>query len=78
MATHLVARRSFFSAVLILAPLTFPLWVSLSRISDHRHHPHDVIAGALAGILAATVSFLVYVPKPDSPFETSDNDVIAL
>ncbi|KAJ9055032.1 hypothetical protein DSO57_1008377 [Entomophthora muscae] len=55
-------RRSFFRATLVMAPLAFPLWVSISRIADYRHHPHDVIAGAITGILAASVSYFLYSP----------------
>ena len=35
------------------------LWISLTRISDYRHHPLDVIFGALVGMTFATVTLIV-------------------
>ncbi|KAJ9078593.1 hypothetical protein DSO57_1005157 [Entomophthora muscae] len=74
----LSTRRSFFRATLVMAPLAFPLWVSISRITDYRHHPHDVIAGAITGILAASVSYFLYSPtsSEESPFEELELNVI--
>ena len=34
-----------------LLSLLLAAFVSLSRISDHRHHPVDVLAGASVGVL---------------------------
>lgn len=40
------------------------LWVAISRIEDHRHHPRDVIAGGLIGFVSAVVAYLFYFPSP--------------
>jgi len=40
-----------------LTLITFALFVALSRVSDHKHHPTDVIAGSLIGILCALFTF---------------------
>ena len=34
------------------------LWISLTRISDYFHHPVDVAAGGLIGILFACITLL--------------------
>ncbi|EME28653.1 Lipid phosphate phosphohydrolase 3 [Galdieria sulphuraria] len=40
-----------------LLPLAFGLYVGASRIVDNRHHPADVVAGSLLGILFASIFF---------------------
>ncbi|GJQ13142.1 hypothetical protein GpartN1_g4933.t1 [Galdieria partita] len=43
--------------VVSLLPLTFGFYVGASRIVDNRHHPADVVAGSLLGILFASIFF---------------------
>lgn len=38
-------------------PLSFALWVGITRISDYRHNPTDVIGGALVGAFFASVGW---------------------
>ncbi|KAI0219245.1 hypothetical protein L0F63_001594 [Massospora cicadina] len=61
-------KGRLFNVALVMVPLSFPVWVSLSRIADHRHHPHDVIAGGITGIVAATISYFLYFPSLNSDF----------
>jgi hypothetical protein len=36
--------------------MTIQVYVAASRVTDNRHHPADVVAGLLAGCLAAVFS----------------------
>lgn len=38
--------------------LILAIFTSLSRISDHKHHPTDVLAGACLGIVLSFISFI--------------------
>ncbi|KAG6825501.1 hypothetical protein H0H92_003488, partial [Tricholoma furcatifolium] len=51
---------------LTLLPLCWASFVAISRIQDYRHHKEDVIVGSLLGIMAATVSYLIFWPNPFS------------
>ncbi|MBW0497231.1 hypothetical protein O181_036946 [Austropuccinia psidii MF-1] len=44
--------------------LLVALWIALTRIQDHRHHPQDVIAGSLIGLISAFIAYLLYFPSP--------------
>lgn len=52
-----VSKRVASSQSLLLGPwlqllsLLLAAFASLSRISDHRHHPVDVLAGATVGVV---------------------------
>lgn len=41
------------------ACITWALLCALSRINDHRHHPHDVMAGSIFGAVFGLVSVSV-------------------
>ncbi|KAK4527248.1 hypothetical protein GAYE_SCF37G5170 [Galdieria yellowstonensis] len=43
--------------VIALFPLAFGFYVGASRIVDNRHHPADVVAGSLLGIVFASIFF---------------------
>merc|ERR1712083_1031093 len=57
-----VSKRVASSQSLLLGPwlqllsLLLAAFASLSRISDHRHHPIDVLAGATVGIVIGLLS----------------------
>jgi len=57
--------RRFVRGLKIVRPflqfgmIILSLWISLTRISDYRHHPLDVIFGAIVGMSFATVTLVV-------------------
>jgi len=78
-----VGRRVSTSHSLLLAPwlqlfsLLLAAFASLSRISDHRHHPVDVLAGATVGVvigLVAAFSILELSSKKLGGEEVAKND----
>ena len=44
-----------------LSLVTFAFFVALSRVSDNKHHPTDVLAGSLIGIAVALVTYSFHV-----------------
>lgn len=54
-------RSQFLLLSMQLLCLTWACFCSVSRITDHRHHWWDVLAGSLLGVIFAslTVSFLI-------------------
>ena len=46
-----------------------------SRLEDHRHHLSDVVVGSVIGILASSVTYLIYFP---SAFSSSSLDIMHL
>lgn len=38
-------------------PLAFAAWVATSRLVDNWHHPSDVVAGSVIGLLCSTLSY---------------------
>lgn len=54
-------HRSGLKLFLMLSSLSLALLTSFSRISDHRHHPTDVLAGMLLGAAVATVTVLYFL-----------------
>ncbi len=46
---------------------TLAFYVSLTRISDYKHHPGDVVAGALVGVFFASINLLVLVDLFNRP-----------
>lgn len=47
-------------AIGVLIPVVTALFVSLSRVSDYRHHWQDVLAGIIIGISVGTFSVWIY------------------
>lgn len=45
------------SRTIQLGLVTFAFFVALSRVTDNKHHPTDVLAGSLIGILCALITF---------------------
>ena len=43
----------FFQAILISSAL----YISLTRVTDNKHHPTDVLVGAVLGIVLASIAF---------------------
>eukprot|EP01055_Gregarina_sp_Pseudo9_P004832 Gregarina_sp_Pseudo_9__4831@NODE_504_length_2678_cov_50_636605_g475_i0_p1_GENE_NODE_504_length_2678_cov_50_636605_g475_i0NODE_504_length_2678_cov_50_636605_g475_i0_p1_ORF_typecomplete_len392_score46_89PAP2/PF01569_21/1_9e03PAP2/PF01569_21/2_6e26PAP2_3/PF14378_6/0_00026UPF0060/PF02694_15/2_9e03UPF0060/PF02694_15/0_059DUF3169/PF11368_8/0_085DUF3169/PF11368_8/1_6e03DUF2207/PF09972_9/21DUF2207/PF09972_9/1_7_NODE_504_length_2678_cov_50_636605_g475_i015022629 len=39
-----------------------PVSIAVSRTSDYRHHPTDVIGGTIIGVIIAIISFVFYFP----------------
>ena len=68
-----------FKSLQVLRPflqfgiLLLAIHISLTRITDHYHHPHDVVTGALAGTLTAVVMLIFYLQILDRPFVMSAN-----
>ncbi|KAK4525156.1 hypothetical protein GAYE_SCF08G3062 [Galdieria yellowstonensis] len=44
-----------------IVPLTFVLWVGVTRITDHRQHHVSVVAGWLLGMVFATLLFITTI-----------------
>ncbi len=65
--------RVVFRGLKILRPFlqfgifTLAFYVSLTRISDYKHHPGDVVAGALVGVFFASINLLVLVDLFNRP-----------
>lgn len=47
-----------------LLPLVWASFVAITRIEDYRHHPEDVIAGSLIGIISAWIFYIMFWPNP--------------
>jgi len=39
----------------------FAMWVAMTRITDHMHHPGDVIGGSLLGIMVSIINITVFM-----------------
>ncbi|KAJ7642760.1 lipid phosphate phosphatase 1 [Mycena polygramma] len=51
---------------LTLLPLSWALFVAVTRLQDYRHHKEDVIAGGLIGVLCGVICYLAFWPSPFS------------
>ncbi len=57
--------RVLFRGLKILRPFlqfgvfTLAFYICLTRVSDYKHHPADVVAGGIVGIFFATINLLV-------------------
>ncbi|ORY88096.1 phosphatidic acid phosphatase type 2/haloperoxidase, partial [Leucosporidium creatinivorum] len=49
---------------LAVSPLFLAVWICITRLEDHMHHPTDVLAGSTIGILSALAAYLIYYPSP--------------
>src|SRR5438132_3690985 len=47
----------FWQILVLILPLYFATWVSITRIMDYRHFPFQIIIGGLIGIGAALTSY---------------------
>lgn len=56
-------RGEVWKTFIVLVPLLAASLVALSRIQDARHHPFDVIFGAIVGMLVAWGSYRQYYPS---------------
>lgn len=64
----------FCSGLLLLL---YPLYVSISRTQDYRHHYQDVLVGSLIGIICAYTSYKLYYPCLDDEFcNYSDRQIL--
>eukprot|EP00088_Acartia_fossae_P058973 TRINITY_DN6951_c0_g1_i2.p1 TRINITY_DN6951_c0_g1~~TRINITY_DN6951_c0_g1_i2.p1 ORF type:complete len:392 (-),score=41.20 TRINITY_DN6951_c0_g1_i2:798-1973(-) len=57
-----IARPFLQFGIIILS-----FWIALTRISDYFHHPMDVVTGALAGVLFASVTLVVIADTFNRP-----------
>ncbi|KAL1922043.1 uncharacterized protein VTP21DRAFT_10685 [Calcarisporiella thermophila] len=60
-------RGHTFKGFVVVLPMIGAALVAISRIEDYRHHPTDIIAGAIIGVLAAYFSYRQYYPSLTSP-----------
>lgn len=56
-------RLRSIKAIIFLAPWSVALLIGLSRMMDYRHHPTDIIGGALIGTTMAIFAFRLYFPS---------------
>ncbi|KAI8922319.1 PAP2 superfamily-domain-containing protein [Powellomyces hirtus] len=52
----------FYKMILTFLPLIVPAYISLTRVIDFHHFPHQVIVGALIGIFSATFAYKLNYP----------------
>eukprot|EP00967_Tisochrysis_lutea_P028133 scaffold32710_cov33-Tisochrysis_lutea.AAC.1 len=57
--THHTECARHLLAVGALLPVILALWVASTRVHDNKHHPADVVAGAVLGAACATFAFSV-------------------
>jgi diacylglycerol diphosphate phosphatase/phosphatidate phosphatase len=50
-------QPAMFASLVVIGILVMPFWVAATRVYDYRHHPADIIAGALIGVLAASMAY---------------------
>ena len=55
----------FVSGFVFILP---PLYISISRTQDYRHHWEDVLVGAIIGVICAYVSYHLYYPSLSDSF----------
>ena len=51
---------SLTSLIIPLMPVMLAAYISISRLMDYRHHPTDVLAGAILGTTIGTTVYFVY------------------
>lgn len=56
------ARGEAWKTIVVLIPFLAASLVAVSRIMDARHHPFDVITGAILGLFVAWASYRQYFP----------------
>jgi len=65
---HLLNRKcNLWKFLIVSIPSLFALFVAISRVHDHRHHPTDVIAGSLLGIISAALTYFYFFPSLKDP-----------
>jgi len=61
---HLLDRKSYLWKYFVVGvPFLFSTYVALSRISDHRHHPTDVVAGSFIGFVVSVLTYFYFYPS---------------
>ncbi|CAG8449680.1 11711_t:CDS:2 [Funneliformis mosseae] len=50
----------FWKVLVLLFPIYFATWISLTRVMDYRHFPFQIITGGLIGIGAALISYRLH------------------
>jgi len=46
-----------WKAILMLSPLAFAVWISMTRVLDYRHFPYQIIVGGIVGGIASLVAY---------------------
>ncbi|KAJ7227253.1 phosphatidic acid phosphatase type 2/haloperoxidase [Mycena pura] len=65
---QLFNRKAYSSkAWLVFTPLLGSIWICLTRVADHRHHPSDVVIGFFFGLLPAYFFYRQFFPSLDDP-----------
>ncbi|KAF9348824.1 hypothetical protein BGX34_002221 [Mortierella sp. NVP85] len=61
---HLFDERGhIYKSLVVLAPMILAALIATSRVSDYRHHWHDVTAGAFMGAIFAVFAYRQYYPS---------------
>merc|ERR1711991_1056962 len=58
---------------LIFMPCYIALWISLTRITDYKHTPSDIIAGSVIGGFVAYITYLIFYDEMYARFNFTDN-----
>lgn len=69
------SERSFFVPFCQFACFIFAFYTTLSRVSDYKHNPGDVLAGAILGILVQYVNVVHIQRLFDDPFFRRSNKI---
>jgi membrane-associated phospholipid phosphatase len=55
--------RYKFAVLLSFVPLLFSFWCATSRLVDNWHHPSDIIAGSILGVVSACIAYHLWYPN---------------
>ncbi|KAJ2157557.1 hypothetical protein GGF46_004419 [Coemansia sp. RSA 552] len=62
---HIGDRRGrTYKSFAVLLPILGAMLVGVSRTKDYRHHWHDVLTGAILGVVMALFGYAQYYPSP--------------
>ncbi|KAJ7650224.1 phosphatidic acid phosphatase type 2/haloperoxidase [Roridomyces roridus] len=65
---HLFNHRSYSSkAWLVFSPLMVSIYICITRVTDHRHHPSDAVTGFFVGLLFTYIFYRQFYPSLEDP-----------
>ncbi|CAG8445260.1 11761_t:CDS:2 [Ambispora leptoticha] len=47
----------FWKVLILLVPLAFAAWISLTRVIDFHHFPYQIVLGSIIGIMSSLIAF---------------------
>ncbi|KAK7033173.1 diacylglycerol pyrophosphate phosphatase [Favolaschia claudopus] len=65
---QLFNRKSYSSkAWLVFSPLMVSIYICITRVTDHRHHPSDALTGFFAGLIPTYFFYRQFYPPLEDP-----------